>query len=82
MASGRDVVVVAASAGRGLWLAVRSLDERGRLTVGLADAARERGHSRSAGQFSEAAAAARRSADALREVAGSMTAQKPEAEQS
>ena len=59
-----------ASVERGLWLAVRSLEERGRLTARLADAARERGHSRSADQFSEAAAEARRSADALREVAG------------
>ena len=73
--------MVAASAGRGLWLAVRSLEERGRLTGRLADAARERGHSRSAGQFSEAAAAARRSADALREVAGSMTTPTPEPDQ-
>jgi len=57
---------------RGLWLAIRSLEERGRLTARLADAARERGHSLSADQFSQVAEEARRSADTLREVAGSM----------
>jgi len=61
-----------ASVERGLWLAIRSLEERGRLTARLADAARERGHSLSADQFSQVAEEARRSADTLREVAGSM----------
>jgi two-component system, chemotaxis family, protein-glutamate methylesterase/glutaminase len=60
---------------RALWLAIRSLEERGRLTGKLADAARERGHALSAGQFSEAAQEARQSADAIREVVNSMTAE-------
>jgi two-component system chemotaxis response regulator CheB len=58
---------------RGLWLAIRSLEERGRLTARLADTARQRGHSLSADQFSQVAEEARQSADALREVAGSMS---------
>jgi two-component system chemotaxis response regulator CheB len=66
---------------RGLWLAIRSLEERGRLTARLADAARQRGHSLSADQFSLVAEEARQSADALREVAGSMTTQTPEPDQ-
>jgi len=60
---------------RALWLAIRSLDERGRLTERLAVAARQRGHSLSASQFSEAAEEARRSADAIRAVAGGMIAE-------
>jgi two-component system, chemotaxis family, protein-glutamate methylesterase/glutaminase len=60
---------------RALWLAIRSLEERGRLTGKLADAARERGHALSAGQFSEAADEARQSADAIRKVVNSMTAE-------
>jgi two-component system, chemotaxis family, protein-glutamate methylesterase/glutaminase len=60
---------------RALWLAIRSLEERGRLTGKLADAARERGHALSAGQFSEAAEEARRSANAIREVVNSMAAE-------
>jgi two-component system chemotaxis response regulator CheB len=51
---------------RALWLAVRSLEERARLTGRLADAARERGHVLSASQFSRAAEEAKRSADTLR----------------
>jgi len=70
-----------ASVERGLWLAIRSLEERGRLTARLADAARQRGHSLSADQFSQVAEEARRSADALRDVAGSMTTQTPEPDQ-
>jgi two-component system, chemotaxis family, protein-glutamate methylesterase/glutaminase len=66
---------------RGLWLAIRSLEERGRLTARLADAARQRGNLLSAGQFSRVAEEARQSADALREVAGSMTMQTPEPDQ-
>jgi two-component system, chemotaxis family, protein-glutamate methylesterase/glutaminase len=62
-----------ASVERGLWLAIRSLEERGRLIARLADAARQRGHSLSADQFSQVAEEARQSADVLREVAGSMT---------
>ena len=54
---------------RALWLAIRSLEDRGRLTARLAHAARERGHPLSAGHFSQAAEEAQRSADALRVVA-------------
>lgn len=60
---------------RALWLAIRSLEERGRLTGQLADAARERGHALSARQFSEAAQEAGRSADAIREVVNGMMAE-------
>jgi two-component system, chemotaxis family, protein-glutamate methylesterase/glutaminase len=60
---------------RALWLSIRSLEERGRLTGKLADAARARGHELSARQFSEAAQEARQSADAIREVVNSMTAE-------
>lgn len=62
---------------RALWLAIRSLEERGRLTVRLAEGARERGHTLSARQFDTVAAEARRSADLLREAANSMTAGVP-----
>jgi len=54
---------------RALWLAIRSLEDRGRLTGRLADAARERGHTLSAGHFYRAAEEAHQSADALRVVA-------------
>jgi two-component system, chemotaxis family, protein-glutamate methylesterase/glutaminase len=60
---------------RALWLSIRSLEERGRLTGKLADAARARGHELSARQFSEAAREARQSADAIREVVNSMTSE-------
>jgi two-component system chemotaxis response regulator CheB len=59
---------------RALWLSIRSLEERGRLTGKLADAARARGHELSARQFSEAAREARQSADAIRGVVNGMTA--------
>lgn len=58
---------------RALWLAIRSLEERARLTGRLADAARERGHVLTASQFAEAAEEAKRSADTLREAVNSMT---------
>jgi two-component system, chemotaxis family, protein-glutamate methylesterase/glutaminase len=58
---------------RALWLAIRSLEERARLTGRLADAARERGHVLSASQFAGAAEEAKRSADALREAVNGMT---------
>lgn len=61
-----------ASVERALWLAVRLLEERGRLTGRLADAARERGHVLSARQFSRAAEEARQSSDAIRAVANGM----------
>lgn len=57
---------------RALWLAIRSLDERARLTGQLADSARERGHHLSAGQFSQAAEEAKRSADDLRAAVNGM----------
>lgn len=60
---------------RALWLAVRALEERGRLVTRLADAARDRRHSISAGQFNKAATEARQAADAIREVVGGMTAE-------
>jgi two-component system, chemotaxis family, protein-glutamate methylesterase/glutaminase len=56
-----------------LWLAIRSLEERGRLTGRLAESARERGHLLSAGRFSRAAEEASRSANALREAVNGMT---------
>lgn len=62
---------------RSLWLAVRSLEERGRLNTQMAGRARERGHALSACQFDEAAADARRSADILRAATTGMTAQVP-----
>ncbi|HEY0936568.1 MAG TPA: chemotaxis protein CheB [Trebonia sp.] len=58
---------------RALWLAIRSLEERGRLTARLADGARNRGHALSASQFDQATAEARRSAHLLREAANGMT---------
>ena len=64
-----------ASVERALWLAVRALDERGRLAGRLAGAAQDRGHRISADQFSTAAAEARAAADAIREVAGGMVAE-------
>lgn len=60
---------------RALWLAISSLDERARLTGHLADSARDRGHPLSARQFTSAAEEAKRSADALREVAAGMSAE-------
>ena len=59
---------------RALWLAIRSLDERRRLTARLADGARERGHRLTASQFDQAAEEAGRSADTLRNTANGMTA--------
>jgi two-component system chemotaxis response regulator CheB len=60
---------------RALWLSIRTLEERGRLTGTMADDARARGHELSARQFSEAAQEARQSADAIRDVVNSMTAE-------
>ena len=62
---------------RSLWLTIRSLEERGRLTTQLGDRASERGHMLSARQFYTAAADARRSAETLRAAATGMTAQVP-----
>jgi two-component system chemotaxis response regulator CheB len=57
---------------RALWLAIRSLDERARLTEGLAEAARLRGHVLSAGRFHKAAKEAIQAADAIRKVASGL----------
>lgn len=64
-----------ASVEQALWLAIRSLEERGKLTEGLAEAARGRGHSASAGQFAAAAEEARQAAASIREVASGMSVQ-------
>ena len=60
---------------RALWLAIRSLEERARLSGQLADGARERGHVLSASQFSEVAEEATRSADTLRDAVNGMHAE-------
>lgn len=60
---------------RALWLAIRSLEERGGLTTRLAEAARGRGHEISAGQFADFAEEARKAADIIRDVANGMTAE-------
>lgn len=71
-----------ASGERALWLAVRSLEERGRLTARLAASAQERGHALSARQFAQAAEEASQAADAIRGVAAEMVAEvDPPAEQ-
>lgn len=57
---------------RALWLAIRSLEERDRLLTGMADAARDRGHTTSVGQFRRAAGEAKQSADTIREVASTL----------
>jgi two-component system chemotaxis response regulator CheB len=60
---------------RELWLAIRSLEERGRITAKLAESARLRGHLLSATRFSSACEEAGRSADALRQAVRAMTAE-------
>ena len=57
---------------RALWLAIRSLDERGRLTEGLAEAARQRGHTLTSDRFRDAAKEARLAADVIRNAASGM----------
>jgi len=57
---------------RALWLAIRSLDERGRLTEGLAEAARQRGHALTAARFRDAAKEARLAADVIRNASSGM----------
>jgi two-component system, chemotaxis family, protein-glutamate methylesterase/glutaminase len=57
---------------RALWLAIRSLDERGQLSEGLAAAARQRGHTLTADRFREAAKEARLAADVIRNAASGM----------
>jgi two-component system chemotaxis response regulator CheB len=58
---------------RALWLAIRSLEERGRLTSRLAEKARKRGHVLSADQFDSAAEEAKQSAATLRKAVNGMT---------
>jgi two-component system chemotaxis response regulator CheB len=60
---------------RALWLAIRSLEERGKLTARLAESASERGHALSARRFAKAAEEASRSAGILREAASGMSAE-------
>lgn len=64
-----------ASVERALWLAVRSLEERGRLLTVMADAARERGHTVSVAHFTRGAEEAQQSAGVIREVASGMVAE-------
>jgi len=58
---------------RAMWLAIRSLDERSRLTERLAAAARTRGHPISASRFQSAAEEAALAADVIRGATGKMT---------
>jgi two-component system, chemotaxis family, protein-glutamate methylesterase/glutaminase len=60
---------------RELRLAIRSLEERGRLTARLAETARQRGHLLSATRFALACDEAGRSADALRVAVRAMSAE-------
>jgi two-component system chemotaxis response regulator CheB len=57
---------------RALWLAIRSLDERSRLTEGLAESARQRGHALTAARFQDASKEARLAADVIRNAASGM----------
>lgn len=58
---------------RALWLAIRSLDERCRLTGGLAEAARRRGHTISAARFGEVSKEASLAADVIRKAANGLS---------
>jgi two-component system chemotaxis response regulator CheB len=69
-----------ASVERALWLAIRTLDERGRLTARLADEALLHGHELSARQFLETSREARESSDAIRDVAISLAEVDPKNE--
>jgi two-component system chemotaxis response regulator CheB len=60
---------------RELWMAIRSLEERVRLTARLAESARQRGHVLSAERFSTACEEAGRCAEALRLAVRAMTAE-------
>jgi two-component system chemotaxis response regulator CheB len=60
---------------RELGQAIRSLEERSRLTARLAESARQRGHLLSATRFATACEEAGRSADALRQAVRAMTAE-------
>ena len=63
----------AATVERAMWLAIRSLDERRRLTERLAESARNRGHAISAARFRVAAEEAALAADELRNATGKLT---------
>jgi two-component system chemotaxis response regulator CheB len=58
---------------RAMWLAVRSLDERRRLTERLAESARSQGHEISAAHFRAAAEEAALAADVIRGATSKMT---------
>jgi len=58
---------------RAMWLAIRSLDERHRLTGRLADSARDRGHPISAARFQSASEEAALAADVIRGATSKMT---------
>jgi two-component system, chemotaxis family, protein-glutamate methylesterase/glutaminase len=58
---------------RAMWLAIRSLDERHRLTGRLADSARDRGHPISAARFRAASEEAALAADVIRGATSKMT---------
>ncbi len=58
---------------RAMWLAIRSLDERRRLTERLAESARSQGRAISAARFRAAAEEAALAADALRDATGKLT---------
>lgn len=57
---------------RAVWLAIRTLDERARLTGRLAGQAAQRGRNVSAGRFREAAQEAHEAADQMRKVANNL----------
>jgi two-component system chemotaxis response regulator CheB len=59
---------------RAMWLAIRSLDERHRLTGRLADSAQLRGQRISAGRFRAASEEAALAADVIRGAVGKLTA--------
>jgi two-component system chemotaxis response regulator CheB len=58
---------------RATWLAIRSLDERRRLTGRLAESARAQGHPISAARFRAAAEEASAAADAIRNATGKLS---------
>jgi two-component system chemotaxis response regulator CheB len=58
---------------RAMWLAIRSLDERSRLTERLAESARTRGYPISAARFRAASEEAALAADVIRDATGKMT---------
>ena len=63
---------------RALWLAIRSLDERARLTIRLSDDALDRGHQISAGHFRAVADEAWQAVDQIRKVVSGLQAMSAE----